>query len=252
LIRLSLRAVDVSRQLSAVSHQLSVWDGGWPSITSYNAGFEGNRMNYLSTSEYEAYGLEPETPESWISAASTIIESHCKRPTLWVTEFTERARLMPGRSVFRATYLPLASPDGQESPLKQARGRYGLPRRGDDLTSWEMASEFAMVFGLPGTWINLDVSTLDYFAETGEVSWLPNPLGLNFDEIELKYTAGFAQIPNAIKFACVQLVRNAQAMPALNVREGSLNAMHFAYFADSLVDSTVREMLAPYVVQKVA
>jgi hypothetical protein len=31
-----------------------------------------------------------------------------------------------------------------------------------------------------------------------------------------------------------------------------LNARHFAYFADTLLDSTVREMLAPYVAQKVA
>ena len=46
--------------------------------------------------------------------------------------------------------------------------------------------------------------------------------------------------------------RIAGRLTALNVREGSLNAMHFAYFADSLMDSTVREMLAPYVVQKVA
>ena len=66
------------------------------------------------------------------------------------------------------------------------------------------------------------------------------------------YSAGFAVIPDPVKFACVQLVRNAQAMPALNVREGTLNAMHFAYFADTLLDSTVREMLAPYVAQKVA
>jgi hypothetical protein len=209
-------------------------------------------MNYLQTSEYEAYGLEPETPESWVSAASTIIDSHCKRPTLWATEFTERARVTSGRNIFRTNYLPLAIPDGKESPISGARGRYGVPRRGGDLTTWEMASEFAMVFGLPGTWIDLDVSSLDYFAETGEVSWLPNPLGLSFDEVELKYTAGFTEIPDAVKFACVQLVRNAQAMPALNVREGSLNAMHFAYFADTLMDSTVREMLAPYVVQKVA
>ncbi len=117
---------------------------------------------------------------------------------------------------------------------------------------WEMASEYAIVFGLPGTWIDVDVTTFDYFADTGEVSWLPNPLGLFFDEMELQYNAGFAVIPDPVKFACVQLVRNAQAMPALNVKEGALNAMHFAYFADTLLDSTVREMLAPYVAQKVA
>jgi len=212
----------------------------------------GFLMNYLVNSEYEAYGLEPATPESWVSAASSVINAHCNRPTLWTTEFTERARLTPGRNLMRLTYLPLATPAGSTSPLVSGKARYGVPRRGDDLTMWDTASELAMMFGLPGSWIDLDVSSFDFFADTGEISWLPNPLGLYFDEMELKYTGGFDQVPDPVKFACAQLVRNAQAMPALNVREGTLNAMHFAYFADTLLDATVRELLAPHVAQKVA
>ena len=209
-------------------------------------------MNYLATSEYETYGLEPETPESWVSAASSIIDAHCHRPTLWLTQFTERRRLMPGCNAMQLTCLPLAVPQGGTTPLIEGKARYGVPRRGDDLLMGEMASEFAIVFGLPGTWINLDVTQFDFFCDTGEVSWLPNPFGLFFNEMELQYNAGCAVIPDPVKFACVQLVRNAQAMPALNVKDGTLNAMHFAYFADSLLDSMVREMLAPYVAQKAA
>lgn len=209
-------------------------------------------MDYLATSEYQSYGLEPDTPASWVAAACNLISAHCNRPTLWATQFKERARLTPGRNVMRLTYLPLFIPQGGTSPLVSGRARYGIPRRGADLTMWEVASEFAIVFSLPGTWIDIDVSQFDFFADTGEITWLPNPFGLFFDEMELIYQGGFAVIPDPIKFACVQLVRNAQAMPALNVREGELNAMHFAYFADTLMDATVREMLAPYVAQKVA
>jgi len=205
-------------------------------------------MNYLADSEYQSYGLEPDTPESWVSAASSIINAHCNRPTLWEQQFIERIRLVPGRNALRLTYLPLSG----ASPLVSGRARYGIPRRGDDPTMWEMTTEFAITFGLPGTWINLDVTNFDFFPDTGEVSWLPNPMGMYFDEMELTYTGGFTTIPDPVKFACVQLVRNAQAMPALNVREGTLNAMHFAYFADTLLDSTVQSMLAPYVAQKVA
>lgn len=208
-------------------------------------------MNYLGNADYEAYGLEPETPESWVTAACSVINAHCNRPTLWTSQFKERARLTPGRNLMRLTFLPLAVPPGGTTPLISGRGRYGTPRRGDNPTLWEFASEFASTFSLPGTWIDLDVSQFDFFPETGEVSWLANPLGLYFDEMELAYNAGFDVIPDPIKFACVQLVRNAQAMPALNVREGTLNAMHFAYFADTLLDATVRELLAPYVAQKV-
>jgi hypothetical protein len=208
--------------------------------------------SYLADSEYQTYGLEPDTPASWVAAASSIIDAHCNRPTLLAQQFIERVRLVPDRNVLRLTYLPLSIPQGETSPLVSGRARYGIPRRGEDLTMWETATEYAQFFGLPGTWIGLDVTNFDFFCDTGEVSWLPNPLGMYFDEMELTYTGGFTTIPDPVKFACVQLVRNAQAMPALNVREGTLNAMHFAYFADSLVDATVQQMLAPYVAQKVA
>ena len=208
-------------------------------------------MNYLADSEYQTYGLEPGTPESWVSAASSLIDAHCNRPTLWISQITERARLTPGRNNLRLTYLPLAIANGAQSPLVSGRARYGVPRRGEDLTLWETTSEYAIIFGLPGVWIDLDLTTFDYFADTGEVSWLPNPLGLFFDEMEITYTAGFTTVPDPVKFACVQLVRNAQATPALNVKEGYLNEMHFTYFADTLLDSTVQAMLALYVAQKV-
>jgi hypothetical protein len=207
-------------------------------------------MNYLSDSEYETYGLEPATPESFVAAASSLINVYCRRPTLAIVQFTERVRLMPGRNNLRLTNLPLAIVPGKTSPLISGRGRYAPPRRGEDTTMWELA-EIALVYALPGTWVDLDVSTFDYFAETGDVSWLGNPLGLAFDEIELVYTAGFSQVPDPVKFACAQLVKNAQATPALNVRAGTLNSMHLEYFSDTLIDSTVQGMLAPYVAQKV-
>jgi hypothetical protein len=69
--------------------------------------------------------------------------------------------------------------------------------------------------------------------------------------MELTYTAGFAQIPDPIKFACVQIVRNAQANPALNVKAGALSQMRLEYFSDTLLDSSVQTMLAPFAAQKV-
>ncbi len=210
-------------------------------------------MNYLSDSEYETYGLESATPESFVAAASSLINTYCRRPTLAIIEFTERIRVFPGRNNVQLTNLPLAALPGANSPLVSGRGRYAPPRRGEDTTMWEL-TQIALVYSLPGTWVNLDLTTFDYFADTGEVSWLGGPLGLAFDEIELVYTAGFSQVPDPVKFACAQLVKNAQATPALNVRAGSLgtlNSMHLEYFSDTLLDSTVQGMLAPYVAQKV-
>ena len=208
-------------------------------------------MNYLSAEEYENYGIEASTPASWVAAASSLIDAHCRRSTLAAMQYVERLRLTPGRNSVRLTYLPLATPQNAISPVTTARGRYAAPRRGDDLTTSDMAQEVAAAYGLPGSWVNIDVTNIDCFADTGEVSWLGNALGLQFQEVEITYMAGFDTIPNPVKFACAQIVRNAQATPALNVKASTVNSMHLEYFADTLLDASVRAMLAPYVAQKV-
>ena len=208
-------------------------------------------MNYLAAEEYESYGIEATTPASWVAAASALIDTHCRRNTLGAVQYTERLRLSPGRNSVQLTYLPLFTPAGQNSPIAAARARYATPRKGEDLTMWDMAQDVAAAFSLPGTWVDVDASRMDCFADTGDVSWMASPLGLQFQEIEIQYSAGFETIPDAVKFACAQIVRNAQATPALNVRASTLNSMHLEYFADTLVDSSVKAMLAPYVAQKV-
>jgi hypothetical protein len=107
-------------------------------------------------------------------------------------------------------------------------------------------------FALPGTWTTVDPSALDFDAQTGEVTIAPNPLGFSFNEIEITYNAGLATIPDGLKFACAQIVRNAQATPALNVRSESIDRLRLDYFSDSLIDESVRSLLAPYVATKLA
>ena len=207
-------------------------------------------MNYLSQSEYEIYGVEAKTPESWTAAASSLIDAHCRRPTLAVASYVERLRLRAGRNTVRLTYLPLAPVAPATSPIVSVRGRYALPRR-DEGGPASLAADVALAFSLPGTWSTLDPAAIDFDADTGELALPMNPLGLTYNEVEITYNSGVAAIPDNIKFACAQIVRNAQATPALNVRAGDLNRMHLEYFEDTLVDSTVRALLAPYVAQKV-
>lgn len=207
-------------------------------------------MNYLSPSEYESYGLESTTPGAWVAAASAVMDAHCRRATLGVSQYTERLRMVSGRNTTRLTYLPLTVVTPATSPVISARGRYSIPRRGE----WpyeEMSASIAWAFGLPGLWNDLNVADLDVSMDTGELSLPVNALGLAFSEIEVTYTAGLATLPDPVKVACAQIVRNAQSTPALNVRRGRLDRMYIDYFSDSLLDDTVRELLAPYVAQKV-
>ncbi|MBZ5648318.1 MAG: hypothetical protein LAN37_13975 [Acidobacteriia bacterium] len=201
-------------------------------------------MNYLDPSEYETYGLEKTVPAAYVAAASSLIDAHCRRETLAVAQYVERLRL-GGRGTVRLSFLPLATVAPATSPLVSARARYGLPRDHD-----ELAVEAAQVFGLPGSWTSLDPPQIDFCAATGELTFPQNALGLAYNEVEVTYTAGLDPISEPVKHACAQIVRNALATPALNVRGGSIDRMRLDYFADTLLDDTVRAALAPYVAQK--
>ncbi|HZQ90284.1 MAG TPA: hypothetical protein VFA60_00655 [Terriglobales bacterium] len=217
-------------------------------------------MNYLSPSEYEAYGLEASLPEAWVTAASSLLDAHCRRSTLGIAQYVERLRLAAGRNTARLSYLPLAASAPATSPIVSARARFATPRRGEGGFAsathlppiTDLAYDVAQAFTLPGTWTMVDPAAIDYFSETGELTFPMGPLGLAYNEIEITYTAGLADVPDAVKFACAQVIRNAQATPALNVRASTIDRMHLEYFQDSIFDQTVTALLAPYVAQKVA
>ncbi len=208
-------------------------------------------MNYLSAAEYEKYGLEATTAEGWVTAASALINAHCRRETLGAAEYRERLGLSSGRNTVHLSYLPLAAVAPASTPIVAARARYATPRRGEGGAQGDWAGEVAQTFGLPGMWTELDVNAIEYAAGTGEVTLPGSPLGWGFSEVEIAYTAGLETIPEGVKCACAQIVRNAVATPALNVRAGNLERMHLEYFSDTLIDQTVRALLAPYVAQKV-
>jgi hypothetical protein len=54
-----------------------------------------------------------------------------------------------------------------------------------------------------------------------------------------------------VKFACAQIVKNAQATPALNVKSGKVDNLRLDYFTESLLDTSVKTLLAPHVAHKV-
>jgi len=207
-------------------------------------------MNYLDPTEYTTYGLDATTDAAWVTGASAIIDTYCRRPTLAVNQYTERLRVGDAARPVRLTYLPLAAVAPATSPIVSARARYATPRRGD-FTYDDMAVDAALVFGIPGAWADLDPTNLDVFADTGEVTLPLNVLSWTFNEVEIVYTAGLDPLPDAVMVACAQIVKNAQATPAVNVKKGVVDKMQLWYFSDSLVDDTVQKLLAPYVAQKV-
>ena len=105
-------------------------------------------------------------------------------------------------------------------------------------------------FGLPGSWITVDPATLDVELATGMVRFPERVMGLRFSEAEVTYTAGLVTVPDAVKVACAQMVKNAQATPGLNVRSSKMDTLQMQYFSDSLIDSQVSALLRPYVAER--
>lgn len=206
-------------------------------------------MNYLSPSEYQLYGVDPTTEPALVGSASSLIDAHCRRATLTIAQYEERIRMTPDRNTIRLTYLPLAPLPPATSPIISGRGRYTIPRRGE----WpfdDLRLDVALTFGMPGTWNAIDPAAVDFDLQTGELTLPLNVVGLWFSEVDMVYTAGFSVVPDAVKYACAQIVRNAQATPAVNVKTGHMDRLRMDYFAPDLLDDTVRSLLAPYVAQK--
>ena len=204
-------------------------------------------MGYLLPAEYAAFGLGADTPDELVTMASTLMEAHCRRPSLMATQYTERIRFTAGAHTGRLSYGPLLP-----GALISARVRYAKGRRGEyaDINlDQQMGWQIATVFGLPGTWSMLDVLTIDVWANGRELTFPANFLGLGYNEAEVTYTAGLVTVTDQIRTACAQIVRNAQATPAMNVKSSRMDTMQMQYFAGTLVDNGVRFLLKGYVAE---
>jgi hypothetical protein len=206
------------------------------------------QMAYLEPADYPNYGLPDGTTVDWITAATALINSYCRRPDLNVIQYTERLRLTSGAHTVRLTYLPLAPLGTNPSPIVTIQGRYAKPRRGEAPDN--SLSEIAWAFSLPGQWTAINPGTVDFDANTGELTLPWNVLGLPYNEVMVTYTAGLATIGDDVKTACAQIVRNAQSTPALNASKTKIDTMQMQYFSSSLVDETVQAWLRPYVANR--
>ena len=205
-------------------------------------------MGYLLPTEYVQYGLTAETTDDWITMASSLMEAYCRRPSLLVTQYVERMRLTSGAQTVRLSYRPLAAAVGAASALVGIRVRFGKQRRGE--LPDPLREEIAWAFSVPGSWNTLNVTTVDVNETTAELTFPLNFLGLDYNEVEVTYTSGLATIPDAVKVACVQIVKNAQATPAMNVKSSKMDTMQMQYFSGSLIDPQVQLLLKPYVAER--
>ena len=205
-------------------------------------------MAYLQPADYSNYGLPAATSADWITAATELINSFCRRPDLNVVQYTERLRLTQGMHTARLSYLPLTPLGAAKTPLVSIEGRFARPRRGE--LPNEALLDVAWAFSLPGEWTTIDPAQVDCDPNTGELTLPWSVLGLPYNEVNVTYTAGLSAIGDDVKTACAQIVRNAQATPALNASRTRIDTMQMQYFSSSLLDETVQTWLRPYVASR--
>jgi len=204
-------------------------------------------MGYLLPTDYVNFGLAPDTSDDWITVASSLIETYCRRISLNVTQYTERSRLTAGSQTALLTYLPLVAVAPATTPLISVQARYTRPRRGE--YQGAIQEEIWWAFSLPGSWVTLDPTTIDW-VQDGELMFPWSVMGLPYNEVAVTYTAGLSVIPDAVKSACALIVKNAQAQPGMNVSASKIDMMQVQYFSDSMLDSTVRTLLRPWVANR--
>ncbi|GAA3752781.1 hypothetical protein [Terriglobus aquaticus] len=196
-------------------------------------------MVYLQPGDYALNGLDDETPDALVAAASALIDAFCRRASLGVISYVERLRFARDGRTLRLSYGPVVAITACRTRLRRMR-----PDRWSAMPFTQLQAD-AMAFGLGGTWNTIDPTTLSISVD-GEAELPTNLLGVPADEAEITYTAGYATIPAPVQMACAQIVRNAQSTPGLNVKRQHVDALEMDYFSNTLLDADVQRLLQPY------
>ncbi len=86
---------------------------------------------YLQPTEYQTCGLPADVTDDWVTAASSLIDAHCRRASLNPTQYTERLRMVEGSQTVRLSHLPLVAVAPATTPFVSIQARYARPRRGE-------------------------------------------------------------------------------------------------------------------------
>ena len=124
-------------------------------------------MGYLLPTDYVAYGLPADLTDDWVTMASALMESYCRRVSLLATQYVERMRLTGGSQTVRLSYLPLAVVAPNALALVDVQARHAQPRRGE--VQDPLLAQVAWAFSVPGSWSALDPASVDMNKATGEL-----------------------------------------------------------------------------------
>lgn len=160
---------------------------------------------------------------------------------------TETCNLPKGRPLTRLARTPIVR-------VLSAQGRYSFGRRGDRYGS--IMNDFNLLaavsnFGGPPAWEPFSLASSGIDPETGTI-WVPSGVLLEYyTEVRVNYVAGwtYANMPDAIKLACAQMISAMTAYPdfqAGNVSSLSAGDHKIQRFAGTVLDADMKRSLDSY------
>ena len=93
-------------------------------------------MVYLEPGDYVRFGLNEETPDSLVAAASALIDAFCRRASLGATTCVERLRFARDGQTLRLSYGPVSAITACRTRLRRLRPEM---RFAAQLTRWRSA-----------------------------------------------------------------------------------------------------------------
>lgn len=200
-----------------------------------------SRDQYIADDEFTLYGLDPlKVSSTDIQSVTTKIRSYLHWDILEQERPAERHMLAEGRDTVTLNYRPATE-------LVSVRGRIRKGRRGDiEILRMPEQRYFTPI----GEWWPIDIGGCDLFAPTG-VLWLPRYIGLrDFNEIEAVYKAGYAEIPDDVKQAVVEVLNAVCAKPTPDTGNVSIDNLAVGFKEATIFTDTARRLLERYRAKK--
>lgn len=182
--------------------------------------------------------------EGQVRFAMSIIHQVVCRASLWIEEYEQRLSVPDDRMQVILAARPVVRIIG-------AAGRYSVGRR-DRLSLNQInldAEASTLVSGSPPAWHEIDTNNIDVNRATGEI-WLPSGILLvNYNEVMLKYTSGFAQMPDRIIAALINIVNDVSAKGSSDRTFYSVGKVQRTFSKGGFVSQTTYDLLEPFVVR---
>jgi hypothetical protein len=208
-----------------------------------NTGTPSEEQLYMSVNEVrQLFGMDVTAGQ--VRFAQALVNTTCNRPSLWVEVYDERLQVPSDRQQVMVAATPVTK-------ILSAAGRYSYGRRDRrslNQVNFDYLAAIA-VFGSPPRFQEINVDQIEFHSPTGEL-WLPTGFFLiNYTQVQIKYQAGFTQIPNRIKMAMAEIINTICAKGVSDRYMFQVGKVHRRFRESGFVTPQAYDLLEPYVIK---